>query len=208
MYKTFFKPIMDFLIALVLLVIMSPLLLILILTLVFVNNGSPFFLQPRPGKNGKIFKIIKFKTMKDLQPGSEMELHSPKRVTPFGGFIRKYSLDELLQLVNVLKGDMSLIGPRPLLVEYLPLYNPRQRKRHNVKPGITGWAQVNGRNAISWDQKFELDIWYVENISMLLDLKILLMTFNKVIRKKDINQGAEITMPAWQGNETLSGQGK
>lgn len=204
MYKTFFKPILDFLVALVLLVLMSPLLLILIVVLVFVNNGTPFFLQPRPGKNGKIFKIIKFKTMKDLEPGSKMEVHSAKRVTPFGGFIRKYSLDELLQLVNVLKGDMSLIGPRPLLVEYLPLYNQKQQKRHHVRPGITGWAQVNGRNAISWSQKFEFDVWYVENISFLQDMKIVLMTLNKVIRKKDINQGAEMTMPVWEGNRTLT----
>ena len=204
MYKTFFKPILDFLVALVLLVLMSPLLLILIVVLVFVNNGTPFFLQPRPGKNGKIFKIIKFKTMKDLEPGSKMEVHSAKRVTPFGGFIRKYSLDELLQLVNVLKGDMSLIGPRPLLVEYLPLYNKKQQKRHHVRPGITGWAQVNGRNAISWNQKFEFDVWYVENISFLQDMKIVLMTLNKVIRKKDINQGAEMTMPVWEGNRTLT----
>ena len=204
MYKTFFKPILDFLVALVLLVLMSPLLLILIVVLVFVNNGTPFFLQPRPGKNGKIFKIIKFKTMKDLEPGSKMEVHSAKRVTPFGGFIRKYSLDELLQLVNVLKGDMSLIGPRPLLVEYLPLYNQKQQKRHHVRPGITGWAQVNGRNAISWSQKFEFDVWYVENISFLQDMKIVLMTLNKVIRKKDINQGAEMTMPVWEGNRALT----
>ncbi|WP_108244235.1 sugar transferase [Muricauda brasiliensis] len=200
MYSVFIKPIIDFLIALVLLVLLSPLLLVLILLLLVVNHGKPFFLQPRPGKNGKVFRIIKFKTMRDFKPGSSIDIHSPKRVTPIGGFVRKYSLDELLQLVNVLKGDMSLVGPRPLLVEYLPLYNEEQRKRHNVRPGITGWAQINGRNTIDWNQKFKLDVWYVENISAMLDLKIIYKTFIKVIKKSDINQNENKTMPQWAGN--------
>lgn len=199
MYRHLFKQIIDLLIALVLLFLLAPLLLILILVLLLANKGKPFFLQPRPGKNGKIFKIIKFKTMRDPAPGS-VETNSAVRITPLGSFIRKYSLDELLQLVNVIKGDMSLIGPRPLLVSYLPLYSERQKKRHDVKPGITGWAQINGRNAIGWDQKFELDVWYVEHISLSLDIKILYRTFIKVVKRMDINQGADVTMPVWQGN--------
>ena len=140
--------------------------------------------------------------MRDAEPGSE-DSNSASRITPIGHFIRKYSLDEILQLVNVLMGDMSLIGPRPLLVAYLPLYNTNQHKRHDVRPGITGWAQVNGRNAISWDRKFELDVWYVEHISFLLDFKILYKTFIKVIKRKDIDQGVDITMPIWQGNSSI-----
>ena len=199
MYRNLFKQIIDVSIALVLLLLLAPFILILIVILLFANRGKPFFLQARPGKNGRIFKIIKFKTMRDPEPGSE-DSNSSTRITPIGNFIRKYSLDELLQLVNVIKGDMSLIGPRPLLVSYLPLYSESQNKRHDVKPGITGWAQVNGRNTISWDQKFELDVWYVEHISPSLDLKILYLTFIKVIKRKDVNQGVDITMPIWQGN--------
>ena len=186
-------------IALVLLLLLTPFILVLILVLLIANKGRPFFLQPRPGKNGKIFKIIKFKTMRDPEPGLE-DSNSSSRITPIGNFIRKYSLDELLQLVNVIKGDMSLIGPRPLLVSYLPLYSENQKRRHDVKPGITGWAQVNGRNSISWDQKFEMDVWYVDHLSLSLDLKILIKTFTKVIKRTDVNQGVDITMPIWQGN--------
>ena len=204
MYRNFFKQLIDFFIALILLMLLSPILLVLIVLLLFANKGKPFFLQPRPGKHGKVFKIIKFKTMRDLEPGSNIGSHSPERITPVGGFIRKYSLDELLQLVNVLKGDMALIGPRPLLVDYLPLYNDEQGKRHNVKPGITGWAQVNGRNTISWYQKFALEAWYVDNLSFPLDLKIFYMTFIKVIKKKDINQDENETMPRWEGNHTVA----
>lgn len=200
MYLNVFKRLIDCVFALVLLVLLSPLLIGLIGVLWFVNKGKPFFLQPRPGKNGKIFKIIKFKTMRDLEPGEPVESSSHNRITPVGAFIRRYSLDELLQLVNVLKGEMALIGPRPLLVEYLPYYSERQKKRHDVLPGITGWAQVNGRNAIGWDQKFELDVWYVEHLSFALDLNILYKTFIKVLKRSDINQGAEMTMPVWQGN--------
>ncbi|WP_445384790.1 sugar transferase [Robiginitalea sp. IMCC44478] len=200
MYKNLFKKILDRLSALVLLSVLSPLLLILIALLWYVNNGSPFFLQTRPGKHGRKFRIIKFKTMRDIPEGSEIDIHSLKRVTPLGAFIRKYSLDEILQLINVLKGDMSLVGPRPLLLEYLPLYNEEQSKRHNVLPGITGWAQVNGRNTISWDEKFKLDVWYVENISFILDMEIIYKTILKVFHKADINQGEETTMPVWKGN--------
>ena len=148
MYKHFLKRVLDFIAALIGLLLLSPILLILIILLLFNNNGKPFFLQPRPGFHGKLFKIIKFKTMADLKEGSTVNVHSLSRITKLGGFIRKYSLDELLQLVNVLKGDMSIVGPRPLLIEYLPLYNKEQSQRHHVRPGITGWAQVKGRNAI------------------------------------------------------------
>ncbi|SFC21324.1 Sugar transferase involved in LPS biosynthesis (colanic, teichoic acid) [Flagellimonas taeanensis] len=200
MYNHLFKPLIDFVLSLVLILLVSPLLAVIIIVLTLTNKGTPFFLQPRPGKNGRIFKIIKFKTMRDLDPGSTMDVHNLNRVTKAGHLIRKYSLDELLQLVNVLKGDMSLVGPRPLLVEYLPLYNEVQGKRHLVRPGITGWAQVNGRNSISWTQKFELDVWYVDHLSFSLDLKILYLTLIKVVKKKDINQGIDKTMPVWEGN--------
>ncbi len=200
MYTLFFKNILDFFISLIGLIILSPVIVILILLLIFTNKGKPFFLQLRPGKHGKLFKIIKFKTMTDLKPNLKKEEHSLNRVTKTGVFIRKYSLDEILQLVNVLKGDMSLIGPRPLLVEYLPLYNDIQKTRHNVKPGITGWAQIKGRNAISWNQKFEYDVWYVKNISFWLDIKILFLTMLKVIKKDGVNTNESMTMPAWKGN--------
>ncbi len=200
MYRNLLKRIIDLFIALALLLLLAPFVLSLTLILMLTNKGTPFFLQPRPGKNGKIFKIIKFKTMRDLDPGSTVDVHNLNRVTKAGHLIRKYSLDELLQLVNVLKGDMSLVGPRPLLVEYLPLYNEVQGKRHLVRPGITGWAQVNGRNSISWTQKFELDVWYVDHLSFSLDLKILYLTLIKVVKKKDINQGIDKTMPVWEGN--------
>src|SRR5690606_31873546 len=144
------------------------------------NNGRPFFLQPRPGKGGEVFKIIKFKTMNDKKDADGNLLSDAERLTPIGAFIRKTSLDEIPQLINVLKGDMSLIGPRPLLVQYLPLYNEFQKRRHEVRPGMTGWAQVNGRNTISWDKKFEYDVWYVDHLSFLLDMKILLLTIKKV----------------------------
>jgi lipopolysaccharide/colanic/teichoic acid biosynthesis glycosyltransferase len=200
MYQSFFKNIFDFLLALIGLLILFPIIIVLIIILFFVNNGKPFFLQERPGKHEKTFKIIKFKTMKDVDPNDSKGLHSLKRVTKVGAFIRKYSLDEILQLVNVLKGDMSLIGPRPLLVEYLPLYNEIQKKRHHVKPGITGWAQIKGRNAISWNQKFDYDVWYVDNLGAMLDLKILLLTLLKVIKKDGVNTNGDMTMPTWRGN--------
>ncbi|QRE25449.1 sugar transferase, partial [Flavobacterium psychrophilum] len=173
MYKLFIKQIIDFLVSLVAVVILTPLLLIITIGLFFANNGKPFFFQLRPGKNGKIFKIIKFKTMNEAKDAQGNLLSDAERLTPIGKFVRKTSLDEIPQLLNVLNGDMSLIGPRPLLPQYLHLYNNFQNRRHEVKPGITGWAQVNGRNAISWDKKFELDVWYVDHISFSLDFKIL-----------------------------------
>ena len=200
MYLHFLKKILDFLLALIGLIALSPIILILIIVLFLANNGKPFFLQARPGKKEKIFKIIKFKTMTDIPSNNSSEEHSLKRVTKVGAFVRKYSLDEILQLVNVIKGDMSLIGPRPLLIEYLPLYNDIQKTRHNVKPGITGWAQIKGRNSISWNQKFEYDVWYVNNSSLMLDIKILLLTVLKVIKKDGVNTSENITMPTWKGN--------
>jgi len=201
LYRLFFKQIFDFLIALIGLLILAPLIGILIVVLMVVNDGKPFFLQPRPGKNERLFKIIKFKTMKDIHPSTNHEVHSLNRVTKVGAFIRKYSLDEILQLVNVIKGDMSLIGPRPLLVEYLPLYNESQKKRHHVKPGMTGWAQVKGRNAISWSQKFEYDLWYVNNLSFKLDIKIFFLTILKIFQTDGVNTNQNMTMPPFTGNK-------
>lgn len=178
---------MDFCLSLSGLILLSPLLVLLWIFLSIANRGAgAFFVQPRPGKDEKIFRIIKFKTMNDRRDENGKLLPDAERLTKVGKFIRTTSLDEIPQLINVLKGDMSLIGPRPLLIDYLPLYNERQRIRHSVRPGITGWAQVNGRNAISWKQKFEYDIRYVENISFKTDLKILVKTFQKVIKRKDI----------------------
>lgn len=206
MYKAFFKRILDFSAALFGLVILSPLILILVIFLYFANDGKPFFFQLRPGKDEKLFKIIKFKTMNDKRDPSGKLLPDMQRITKVGKFVRKASLDELLQLINVVKGDMSIVGPRPLLVEYLPLYNTEQAKRHLVKPGITGWAQVNGRNAISWEEKFALDVWYVRNISFVTDLKILLLTVKKVFRQEGISASEKDTMERFLGSpqETLS----
>lgn len=170
------------------------------MALFLVNDGKPFFFQSRPGKGGKIFKIIKFKTMNDRKDSNGDLLPDSKRLTKIGALVRKTSLDELPQLLNVLIGDMSLVGPRPLLIEYLPLYNFEQGRRHNVRPGITGWAQVNGRNAISWNEKFNLDVWYVDNLSFNLDLKILLLTFKKVFKSEGINASANVTMEKFTGN--------
>lgn len=182
------------------LVILSPIIISVTIFLLFANNDQPFFTQSRPGKNGKIFKIIKFKTMSDKRDAKGNLLPDVDRLTPIGKFVRKTSLDELPQLINVIKGDMSLIGPRPLLVEYLPLYDKTQKRRHEVRPGITGWAQVNGRNDLSWEQKFKLDVWYVDNCSFFLDLKILLITIIKVIEKEGISQEGHITSERFKGN--------
>ena len=201
MYKLFNKLIIDFTIALFLLMVLSPIIVITIIGLCFANQGKPFFFQLRPGLNGKIFKIIKFKTMKDKKESEGNLLSDEKRLTKVGAFVRKTSLDEIPQLINVIKGEMSLVGPRPLLTEYLPLYNDFQKRRHEVKPGITGWAQVNGRNAISWEQKFEYDVWYVENFSFLLDFKILFLTIKKVFISEGISQQGEATMSYFKGNE-------
>ena len=194
MYLKYFKPVFDFIISFLGLVLLSPLLFIITAALMFSNNGSPFYIQKRPGKNGKVFKLIKFKTMNEKRDSNGNLLPDIDRLTFIGKFIRKVSLDELLQLINVLKGDMSLIGPRPLLVEYLQYYSSTQARRHEVKPGITGWAQINGRNTISWEEKFELDVWYVDNISLKLDIKILFRTFSNVVLLKNINQSPGITM--------------
>ncbi|APG65034.1 lipid carrier--UDP-N-acetylgalactosaminyltransferase [Tenacibaculum todarodis] len=201
MYIHFFKRVIDFLISLVGLFVLSPLFFIVLILLMINNNGRPFFFQNRPGKNEKIFKVIKFKTMNDKKDFQGNLLSDSERLTKVGNFVRKTSLDEIPQLINVIKGDMSIIGPRPLLPEYLTLYNNIQKKRHNVRPGITGWAQVNGRNAISWEKKFDFDVWYVENISFLIDLKIFFKTFSKVFKSEGINTKGEATTTKFLGNE-------
>lgn len=194
MYRNIIKPSFDFLAALLGLATTSPILLIVTVLLYIKNNGKPFFFQPRPGLNSKIFNIIKFKTMDDRRDENGELLPDNIRLHRVGRIVRKLSFDELMQLVNVLKGDMSLIGPRPLLAEYLPLYNQEQARRHDVKPGITGWAQVNGRNTITWEEKFKLDVYYVDNQSFILDLKIFFLTAKKVFGMSDINAGEEVTM--------------
>lgn len=200
MYKNFVKPIFDRLIACFAFLILSPILLITTILLYWANQGKPFFFQLRPGLKGKIFKIIKFKTMND-KTGVDGRLLSDKhRLTKIGKFVRKTSLDEIPQLINVIKGDMSMIGPRPLLPEYLPLYNDVQYRRHEVKPGITGWAQVNGRNAISWEKKFEYDVWYLDHVSLALDLNILFLTLKKVFVREGINMEGQVTTEAFKGN--------
>jgi len=199
MYQFFFKRVIDFILALVALIILSPLILLTTIFLLFANQGKPFFIHPRPGKNGKIFKLIKFKTMNDKKDKNGEFLPFDQRVTKTGAFVRKYSLDELLQLINVLKGDMSLVGPRPLLIEYLTLYNNTQKRRHEVKPGITGWAQVNGRNTILWVKKFEYDVWYVDNLSFVLDIKILFLTVKKVMIKEGVNNSESLNMTTFTG---------
>ena len=199
MYKKFFKRFFDIILSIIGLIFLSPIFIIVFLLLLINNNGKAFFFQKRPGKNEKIFKVIKFKTMNDKKDKDGALLPDEKRLTPIGEIIRKTSLDELPQLINVLKGDMSLIGPRPLLPEYLPLYNDEQKKRHTVKPGITGWAQVNGRNAISWQQKFEYDVWYVNNISFLTDLKMFFKTIAKIFISEGINKEGEATTTKFKG---------
>lgn len=200
MYNFIFKRFIDFVVSLIVLIIMFPLILVISLCLLVSNHGKPFFFQQRPGKNERIFKVIKFKTMTDEKDNHGNFLPDAIRMTKIGKFIRSTSLDEMPQLLNVLKGDMSLIGPRPLLVQYLPLYSKEQSRRHNVRPGITGWAQVNGRNTISWQKKFEYDIWYIDNISLLLDLKILYLTVKKVFIREGISSGSNVTMEVFNGN--------
>jgi undecaprenyl phosphate N,N'-diacetylbacillosamine 1-phosphate transferase len=199
MYKSIIKPILDFILALLGFLILSPVFVIITFCLFFANQGKPFFIQKRPGKNGKIFSIVKFKTMNDKKDQNGELLKDAERLTKVGNFVRKTSLDEIPQLINVIKGDMSLIGPRPLLTYYLHLYNDFQNRRHEVKPGITGWAQVNGRNAISWDKKFEYDVWYVDNISFWLDCKIILKTIQKVIQSEGINAANAATIEPFNG---------
>jgi lipopolysaccharide/colanic/teichoic acid biosynthesis glycosyltransferase len=199
MYKNYFKRLFDFTAALVGLLLLSPLFILVTIGLFFVNQGKPFFFQTRPGKDEKLFRIVKFKTMNDKKDANGNLLSDAERLTAIGSFVRKTSLDEIPQLLNVLKGDMSLIGPRPLLVQYLPLYNAEQKKRHDVRPGITGWAQVNGRNAISWTKKFELDVWYVDNISLILDIRIFFLTIKKVFVREGISQEGQATMEMFNG---------
>lgn len=188
MYKHFFKRLLDFIISLIGLLLIGWFLIIVAIWLHFANKGSgAFFLQERPGKDGKLFKVIKFKTMTDEKDKDGILLPSSKRLTPVGRFIRSLSIDELPQLINVLKGDMSLIGPRPLLTRYLELYSPEQARRHEVRPGITGWAQCHGRNAITWTEKFKLDVWYVDHCSLWVDIKVILITIGKVIKREGIN---------------------
>lgn len=201
MYKHIFKRFIDFLLSLLGFIVISPIFIIVWIWLAIANKGAgAFFFQERPGKDEKIFKVIKFKTMTDEKDHQGNLLPDSERLTKIGRFVRSTSLDEIPQLLNVIKGDMSLIGPRPLLVQYLPLYNDSQRRRHEVRPGITGWAQVNGRNAISWQQKFEYDVWYVENISISLDFKILIRTIQKVFKREGINSDTSATMEAFKGN--------
>lgn len=201
MYRSLFKRLIDFLIALVGLLALSPIFIIVTIGLAFANAGKPFFFQSRPGRFGKVFKIVKFKTMNDRRDEHGKLLSDSERLTPIGAFVRKTSLDEIPQLINVLKGDMSLIGPRPLLVSYLPLYNSHQARRHEVRPGITGWAQVNGRNTISWQQKFDYDVWYVDNISLRLDLKIFFLTVKKVFIREGISADGHVTIMPFTGSE-------
>ena len=200
MYKTYLKRFLDLVLSFIGLLVLSPILLLVILLLAIANNGKPFFFQMRPGLKGHLFKIIKFKTMNDKKDSNGKLLNDSLRLTKIGNFVRKTSLDEIPQLINVLKGDMSLIGPRPLLPEYLPLYNDEQKKRHNVRPGITGWAQVNGRNTINWQQKFEYDVWYVQHLNFKLDIKIIIQTFQKVLKSEGIYASSTIVMNRFKGN--------
>ena len=193
MYKIYFKRLLDFSVSVIIIIFLIPLFLIVSLVLSIDLNCNPFFIQFRPGKNGKIFKIIKFKTMKDIFCVNGNMLPDKERLTKIGSFIRTSSIDELPQFINVIKGDMSIIGPRPLMPEYLPLYNKRQSKRHDVLPGITGWAQVNGRNDITWKEKFEMDVWYVENISFFLDLKIVYLSILKIFKQEGVYKDNDIT---------------
>lgn len=200
MYKHFLKRFFDFILALLALLCIGWLIIIVTIWLHFANKGAgAFFLQPRPGKDGKIFKVIKFKTMTDERDAEGNLLPDGERLTKVGKFVRSTSIDELPQLINVLKGDMSLIGPRPLLVKYLPLYSKEQMRRHDVRPGISGWAQCHGRNQITWTEKFKLDVWYVDNLSLITDLKVIFITIKKVLFREDINSDNDATMEAFDG---------
>ena len=201
MYKHFFKRFFDFGISLIALICISPILLVITIWLHFANKGAgAFFFQERPGKDGKIFKVIKYKTMTDERDANGELLPDEVRLTKVGKFVRSTSIDELPQLINVLKGDMALIGPRPLLPQYLPLYSPEQARRHEVRPGISGWAQCHGRNAISWTEKFKLDVWYVDHCSLKTDLQVIFITIKNVLMRKDINSATAATMEAFNGH--------
>ncbi len=199
-YARFIKPLMEWVLALLAFVVLSPVFIVVVLLLAVANSGRPFFLQRRPGLQGHIFRVIKFKTMNDRRGEDGELLPDAERLTAIGRFVRKTSLDEIPQLLNVIKGDMALVGPRPLLEEYLPLYEDTQMHRHDVRPGITGWAQVNGRNAISWQQKFAYDVWYVNNLSFALDIRILLLTVRNVLRSEGISSETSATMEKFRGN--------
>ena len=200
MYKNFFKRFLDFWISLIVLILISPILLVVTIWLHFANKGAgAFFFQERPGKDAKIFKVIKFKTMTDERDADGNLLPDEQRLTKVGKFVRSTSIDELPQLINVLKGDMALIGPRPLLPQYLPLYSPEQARRHEVRPGISGWAQCHGRNAISWTEKFKLDLWYVDHLSFWTDIQVIAITIKNVLMRKDINSSKAATMEAFDG---------
>jgi undecaprenyl phosphate N,N'-diacetylbacillosamine 1-phosphate transferase len=199
MYQKYFKRLFDIIISCLVLIGLIPIFVVICMILNLLNNGRIFFIQSRPGKNEKEFKLIKFKTMTDERDKEGNLLPNNLRITSIGRFLRNYSLDELPQFMNVLKGEMSVVGPRPLLFKYIPLYSQKQRKRHLVKPGITGWAQVKGRNAISWTHKFELDLFYIENISFKMDVKILLLTLFKVLKSDGINADRHVTMPPFNG---------
>jgi undecaprenyl phosphate N,N'-diacetylbacillosamine 1-phosphate transferase len=194
------KILFDFVVGLIVFVITLPVILVVALVLTIANRGTPFFTQVRPGLRGKPFRLVKFKTMNDLKDADGDLLSDEIRLTKVGKIVRETSLDELPQLFNVIKGDMSLVGPRPLLMEYLPLYNAEQMRRHDVKPGITGWAQINGRNALSWADKFRLDVWYVDNQSFFLDIKILFLTISKVFKREGISSATMVTMEKFRGN--------
>jgi len=200
LYRNYLKRIVDFFVSLLAFCLLLPFFLINTALLFVANQGSPFFVQARPGKNGRIFKLVKFKTMNDRKDAAGNLLPDAERLTGIGRFIRRTSLDEIPQLINVIKGEMSLIGPRPLLVEYLPLYNNTQKRRHEVRPSITGWAQINGRNAISWEQKFELDVWYVDHLGLSLDFRIVLLTVLKVFKSEGISQQGHVTMSKFTGS--------
>lgn len=200
LYKTIIKSSLDIIIALIAFVIFLPLFIIILVILTITYKGNPFYFQKRPGKNENIFKIIKFKTMKDVEIDTSESMTDMTRITKLGGFLRKYSLDEIPQLINVIKGDMSIVGPRPLLVSYLNHYNDYQKQRHNVKPGITGWAQVNGRNNIDWDSRFKLDVWYVDNISFSTDMKILWLTLFKIFNTNDVYNEAQQINKEFKGS--------
>ena len=201
MYKNFFKRVLDILISGIALLLIGWFLILVAIFLHFANKGAgAFFFQERPGKNAKIFKVIKFKTMTDERDADGKLLPDEKRLTKVGKFVRSTSVDELPQLINVFKGDMSLIGPRPLLVQYLPLYSPEQARRHEVRPGISGWAQCHGRNAISWKEKFELDVWYVDHCTLWTDIQVIFITIKNVLMRKDINSATAATMEAFNGN--------
>jgi lipopolysaccharide/colanic/teichoic acid biosynthesis glycosyltransferase len=199
MYKKFFKRQLDFIFAMVGILVLFPIFIVAFVTLYFSNKGQPFFYQERPGRYGNVFKIIKFKTMTDQKDVNGNLLPDNLRITTFGKLVRKTSVDEIPQLINVLRGDMSLVGPRPLRVYYLPLYSQEQNRRHQVRPGITGWAQVNGRNTLSWTQKFQFDVWYVDNLSILLDVKIIFLTVLKIFKTNEVNATEDITMIPFDG---------